>query len=115
MVVKRIVDSSGNIANSVPAGPGWQFTAATGSVSLGTQTTTTDQTGTVQFDLAPITTTTADVKVSEQLLSGYTLLPADGKPGGLRSVCRSLSDSTRHLHGDQRPGQPHRVHREGRA
>ncbi|HWB38370.1 MAG TPA: hypothetical protein VHA75_20320, partial [Rugosimonospora sp.] len=82
-VVKQIVLPGGSITDpdTVVAGPGWQITAS-GDVPAATQTTTTDETGAVQFPLTGTAGTGLTINVTEAQHSGYTRIPANlaGEP-----------------------------------
>lgn len=94
-VFKAIVpaqNSGDDIAGSVPAGAGWQFTATTdapgATVDPQTSTTTSDGTGGVSFEVGyPAGVTAAAVEISESQQSGYTMVSPDGQ----NAVCVNRS------------------------
>ncbi|WP_125777696.1 VWA domain-containing protein [Antribacter gilvus] len=90
-IVKQVVRPGGSIshADTVVAGPGWEITV-TGEGVGGTQTTTTDQTGAVQFDLSSSTAEALDLGVHERQFPGYQLLAVDGTATGPRADCRNI-------------------------
>jgi len=95
-VVKRVVRPDGSITagDSVVAGPGWEFTVSGEVITGGSQTTETDQTGTVKFDLAAGEDLLTDVRVAERQHTGYTLLPVDGTPDGPKAMCTCIGTGT---------------------
>lgn len=94
-VTKQIVpeqNTGENVDGSVPAGPGWEFGAATTTPGIGglpaDETTTDDGTGSVAFELTyPTGTTSATVTVTETPQSGFTLVTQ----GGRNAVCVDLA------------------------
>lgn len=87
-VVKAIVPPGGGVDDAVPAGAGWAFTAdaapAVGGLP-GTQVTSGDGTGAVNFPVS--FTGSSTITVTEAQQPGYTLLPQ----GGANAVCTARS------------------------
>ncbi|MBN0039096.1 VWA domain-containing protein [Cellulosimicrobium cellulans] len=79
-VVKAIVPPGGTLDDAAPAGPGWTFTAdSTPDIGglPGTQTTTDDGTGAVNFPLEDFPGETT-VTVTEAQQPGHTVVPVAG-------------------------------------
>lgn len=87
-VVKAIVPPGGGVEDAVPAGAGWTFTAdaspAVGGLP-GTQVTSADGTGAVNFPVS--FTGSSTIRVTEAQQPGYTLLPQ----AGANAVCTARS------------------------
>ncbi|WP_236794492.1 VWA domain-containing protein [Amycolatopsis sp. GM8] len=76
-VVKAIVLPGQTIAQALPAGPGWELTAAGPGFPGESRTTSTDRTGAVQFDLTGATEPQLDLDIVETQHPGYTQIPAN--------------------------------------